>query len=176
MACSALVIFVVSGNTHAMTTPGGNRERELVAPEERRGRVPADTLAVRLMLARTLAGHLSIREAADLCGVGRGAWTKWERGTRPSDPLETLPLIAEKLDVDEHWLMWGGPLEGPHGRVVTKRPGTVRRPYIGAATRPTLDRPKVREDPARPIYAQVGQGRRANRVNTGRNADAIYAA
>lgn len=159
-----------------MTTPRQEHERELVAPEPQpRGRIPADTLANRLMLARALAGHLSIREAADLCGLGRGAWTKWERGTRPSDVLEIVPLIAEKLEVDEQWLMWGGPLEGPRGRVIPKRSAPFRVTYLPGTQRPMPDRPKVREDPARRIYAQVGQPRRANRVSTNRPAEVIYA-
>jgi hypothetical protein len=131
-----------------MTTPGEQeRERELAAPEQRRGRVPADTLANRLMLARALAGHLSIREAADLCGLGRGAWTKWERGTRPADVLEIVPLIAAKLDVDEHWLLWGGPLESTKGRPVrpvTEKPGRATREYPVMAIRTTSDRPTPR--------------------------------
>lgn len=161
-----------------MTTPRQERERELAAPEPEppRGRVPADTLANRLMLARALAGHLSIREAADQCGLGRGAWTKWERGTRPSDVLVIVPLIAEKLDVDEQWLMWGGPLEGPRGRVIPKRPGSFRVAYLGLTQRPPQGRPKVREDSPRPISAQPGQGRRAVRVNTTRPDEVINAA
>jgi transcriptional regulator with XRE-family HTH domain len=138
--------------------------------------VPADTLANRLMLARALAGHLSIREAADQCGLGRGAWTKWERGTRPSDVLQIVPLIAEKLDVDEQWLMWGGPLEGPRGRVIPKRPGSFRVTYLERTQRPMPDRPKVREDSSRPISPQPGQPRRAVRVNTMRPAEVINAA
>jgi transcriptional regulator with XRE-family HTH domain len=157
-----------------MTTSGD--ERELAAPQERRGRIPADTLSNRLMLARAMAGHLSIREAAEMCGLGRGAWTNWERGARPSDILEIVPIIAEKLDVDEQWLMWGGPLEGPRGRVIPKRPGSVRVTYVARTVRATSDRPKVRTDQSRPISPQVGQPRRANRVNTERVAEVIYAA
>lgn len=143
LALLPLVNTVAIGNTRAMTTPG-EQERELAAPEQRRGRVPADTLANRLMLARALAGHLSIREAADLCGLGRGAWTKWERGTRPSDVLEIIPIIAEKLEIDEHWLLWGGPLEGPKGRPVrpvTKRTSTDTLHYPSGSVRPTSTRP-----------------------------------
>ena len=151
-------------------------EHETTAPvTERRGRIPADTLPNRLMLARALAGHLSIREAADLCGLGRGAWTKWERGTRPSDPLEILPIIAEKLDVDEHWLLWGGPLDGPRGRPVrrlTKRPGDVTGRYQRVPVRPTPPGPKVRTDQQRPMPA-VASSRRANRIDAAQLADAV---
>jgi hypothetical protein len=136
--------------------------------------VPADTLANRLMLARALAGHLSIREAADLCGLGRGAWTKWERGTRPADVLEIVPIIAAKLDVDEHWLLWGGPLESARGREVrrTKRSGDVTRGYPRLPIRPTPARPKVRTDSERPISPSV-LGRRPNRVTADQLAAAV---
>jgi transcriptional regulator with XRE-family HTH domain len=158
----------------AMTT-ATPEEPQTTAASAPKGRIPADTLANRLMLARALAGHLSIREAADLCGLGRGAWTKWERGSRPSDVLEIVPLIAEKLDVDEQWLMWGGPLEGPRGRVIPKRPGSLRVTYAARTVRATSDRPKVRTDQPRPINPQLGQPRRAVRVDTGRPAEVIYA-
>lgn len=42
--------------------------------------IPVDSIANRLILARHLAGHLSIREAAARCSIGRGAWQNWERG------------------------------------------------------------------------------------------------
>jgi transcriptional regulator with XRE-family HTH domain len=121
-----------------MTTQGEERERELDAPRQR-GRIPADTLPNRLTLARKLAG-VSIREAADLCGFGRGAWTNWERGARPLDFLEITGIIAEQLDVDLEWLRFGGPLEGPRGRRV--RPSTER-------STPTI--PGYSPMPARPI-------------------------
>lgn len=107
-------------------------ERE-VAPK--RGRIPADTLAHRLMLARAMAGHLSIREAADLCGYGRGAWTNWERGARPLDVLDVVRVVAERLDVDEEWLLFGGPLAGAR----------TSRPRVRGITRPYLE--KVRTGP-----------------------------
>jgi transcriptional regulator with XRE-family HTH domain len=157
-----------------MTTPGETRglphleaaneaylndpSRWPALPSERRGRVPVDSLANRLMLARALAGHLSIREAADLCGLGRGAWTKWERGTRPTDLLEIVPIIAEKLDVDEAWLLRGGPLESATRRPVrrnTRRGRDVAEPmvrYVGltesmsaATRRPRDNRPPSRK-------------------------------
>lgn len=159
-----------------MTATGEERGRELAAPDQqRRGRVPADTLANRLMLARALAGHLSIREAAELCGLGRGAWTNWERGARPADVLEIVPLIAERLDVDEHWLLWGGPLEGPRGRVVAKRPTSDRQPYLPGAGRTGSTRPKVRTDQPRPI-SPAAPSRRANRVSSVPASMAINAA
>jgi transcriptional regulator with XRE-family HTH domain len=126
-----------------MTSPGEHGEREL-ATAQRRGRIPADTLSNRLMLARKLAG-LSIREAADLCDLGRGAWTKWENGARPLDLLEITAIVAEKLDVDLEWLRFGGPLEGPRGREVTrvaKRAVNDNFRYSTSSVRPTSTRPR----------------------------------
>jgi transcriptional regulator with XRE-family HTH domain len=127
-----------------MTTPGEHGEREL-AEGQRRGRVPADTLSVRLMLARKLAG-VSIREAADLCGLGRGAWTKWENGARPLDLLEITGIIAERLDIDVDWLRFGGPLAGPKGREVrslTKRSMNDTLRYSTSSVRPMSTRPRA---------------------------------
>jgi len=126
-----------------MTSPGEPGEREL-AEVNRRGRIPADTLPNRLMLARKLAG-VSIREAADLCGLGRGAWTKWENGARPLDLLEITAVIAERLDVDLEWLRFGGALEGPRGREVvrmTKRIVNDTLRYSTSSVRPMSTRPR----------------------------------
>jgi transcriptional regulator with XRE-family HTH domain len=125
-----------------MTSPGEHGERELTAGQ-RRGRIPADTLPNRLMLARKLAG-VSIREAADLCGLGRGAWTKWENGSRPLDFLEITGVIAEKLDIDVDWLRFGGQLAGPKGREtrgLTNRPTSDTFCYPTSAVRPSSRRP-----------------------------------
>lgn len=75
-----------------------------------RGSIPVDSFGNRLMLARAHAGHISIREAADQCGIGRGAWTNWEKGARPVDIIEVAAVVADKLDVDREWLLFGGPL------------------------------------------------------------------
>lgn len=72
--------------------------------------IPADTFAHRLMLARAHAGHLSIRDAATMCGFGRGAWTNWEKGSQPVDMLYAVEVISEKLNVDPDWLLNGGQL------------------------------------------------------------------
>lgn len=74
------------------------------------GVIPADTFANRLMLARAQAGHLSIREAAERCGLGRGAWQNWEKGARPDGYDELVSLVAERLGVDREWLRNGGSL------------------------------------------------------------------
>lgn len=124
------------------------------APEEReaansaltgrqRGRIPADTFAVRLMLARALAGHLSIREACELTGLNRGSWQGWERGLRPRDILDVAQCIAASLDVDEHWLLFGGPLAGPRG-MPTKRPPSPTHEYLPVPIRPRDTRPSGR--------------------------------
>lgn len=76
--------------------------------------VPEDSLANRLMLARAMAGHLSIREAALRCGLGRGAWTNWEHG-RSEPKVSELQRIAEQLRVKFDWLAGGGPLAHPDG-------------------------------------------------------------
>lgn len=73
--------------------------------------VPTDTIGNRLILARAMAGHLSIREAAMRCGLGRGAWQNWERGGQP--PVGAVVAIAKHLDVDFDWLARGGALAAP---------------------------------------------------------------
>lgn len=109
--------------------------------EPNTGAVPADTFGHRLMLARAHAGHISIRVAADMCGLGRGAWTNWERGARPEDKIEVAEVVAEKLGVDRDWLLFGGPLakeERRPGRVLSRdrKEGVVPQPnvfYAGAS-------------------------------------------
>ena len=75
-----------------------------------RPRTPADTFANRLILSRATAGHLSIREAAERCGLGRGAWQNWEKGARPDDYDALVSLIADRLGIDRTWLRNGGGL------------------------------------------------------------------
>jgi hypothetical protein len=57
-----------------------------------------------------LAGDISIREAAPLCGLNYGSWTGWERGSMPRDLLRVVDKIAAALDIDREWLLFGGPL------------------------------------------------------------------
>ncbi len=87
-----------------------------------RGAIPVDSFANRLMLARAHAGHLSIREAADLCGLGRGAWTNWEKGARPADIIDIADLIAKHLGVDRDWLLFGGQLDRQEAGRSLRRP------------------------------------------------------
>jgi hypothetical protein len=150
------------------TSTGEEREHTLAAQGATvRGRVPADTFANRLILARALAGHLSIREAADLCKpLGRGAWTNWERGARPADLLETARIISEKLDVDFDWLLFGGPLDGPRGRPILRRiEHADGAPYV----RPHGGRPKNYPGPSGPVEAGRRPKRRAA-VESGRES------
>ena len=79
------------------------------------GRIPADTFPVRLVLARYLAGRLSIEKAAAQCGLNPGNWAHWEDGRRPRDRVEIAQAIATGLDVDFNWLLLGGALAGPRG-------------------------------------------------------------
>lgn len=151
-----------------MTSPGVDGERELaVETPKKRGRIPADTLSNRLMLARSMAGHLSIREAAELCGYGRGAWTNWERGARPLDVLDVVSVISEQLDCDKEWLLFGGALTPSRGRP-TNRAALDTDEYTRRAVQPTSHqsvrppdgRPKVRTD-SRGSTSHPGIGRRA---------------
>lgn len=161
--------------------------------EPRRGRIPADTFSIRLMLSRVLAGHLSIREACERTGLNRGNWQEWERGRRPHDQVEVSRVIAEALDVDFNWLLLGGPLEGPRGRQV--RPSADRptptilgllpltmRPIMGSdgrtrggypvtsngprpkPARPTTDRKNVRPDRRPSNMGESDRTRRPVRV------------
>jgi hypothetical protein len=151
-----------------MTPTGGGDERELVAgaqSAEAKGAIPADTFAARLMLARMHAGHLSIREAADKCGIGRGAWTNWEHGARPVDRLEICRAIADALEIDYNWLLFGGPLTGPRGVPTSRKttgPSGDTVAYPHRATRPTPTHPNGRPRTGSPS----GAPRRAVRVPT----------
>ena len=85
--------------------------------EQREGRViarvPEDTYANRLVLARAHAGHLSQRVAAERCGLNDANWANWERGMRSRTMVEDAEAIAEGLNVDRDWLLHGGPLTVP---------------------------------------------------------------
>lgn len=109
-------------------------------PEEREGRViaavPEDSYAHRLMLARAHAGHLSIREAAEKCGLNYASWANWERGARSRTKVEDAEAIAEGLSIDRDWLLHGGPLTRP------SRKPRVRLANLRPATRPGVRRPR----------------------------------
>lgn len=82
--------------------------------------VPTDSLANRLVLIRRELG-LSQREAAARCGVGFGSWQSWENGSAPRNALRDLVRVAQALDVEREWLMFGGPL-----RAETVEPAPVK--------------------------------------------------
>jgi transcriptional regulator with XRE-family HTH domain len=130
-----------------MTANQGERDAASTAPDApRRGRVPADTLSNRLLLARRLAG-MSIEEAAAAAGLKPSSWSNWENGMRPQGEVEVVQAIADALDIDEGWLLFGGPLEGPRGRRVTRRPSADTLQYSPLPVRPTSVRPR----PGRPV-------------------------
>ena len=148
-----------------MTAHPEGQDARPQAPPPRR---PADTFSNRLLLTRALAGHLSIREAADQTGLNREAWRDWERGRRPRDILDVCRRIADTLDVDHEWLLFGGPLASPKG-VPTKRTSQPTREYLTGAIRPRDSRPAGRaligsgaghatgarpDSPARPVPAR----------------------
>lgn len=142
------------------------------APPTRRGRRPADTLSNRLLLARKLAG-LTIDQAAEAAGVKPSSWANWEAGRRPQRETDVIGAIADALDIDEHWLMFGGPLAPTSGRPTKRsepntdwypefRPGATAGygPYPASSNRPSDLRPNGRHDRTRPMSPAVG-GRRA---------------
>lgn len=130
------------------------------APTTTRRRRPADTFANRLLLTRALAGHLSIREAAQVTGLNREAWRDWERGRKPRDILDACRRIADALDVDHDWLLFGGPLAGPRGvpvdpsRISPDQAGPLPRGYGELAERPRSPRPATDRPNTRPPAGQ----------------------
>lgn len=146
---------------------------------EYRGRVPADTLSNRLVLARRLAGF-TIDQAAEAAGVKPSSLANWEQGMRPQREADVLEAIAVAYDVDLMWLMYGGPLTPARGKP-TKRTArsdeaaeaeTARLPeldlsptsgsekYPSRAGRPGSTHPKGRVDPSRST-SPAAPGRRA---------------
>jgi len=107
--------------------------------EEREGRliaaVPVDTFGNRLMLVRAHAGHMTVREAADKCGLNYGSWSNWERGKMPRDLLDVVESVSEGLAIDRDWLMYGGPLTRPE-RNRKLRITSLRSPARPGARRP----------------------------------------
>jgi transcriptional regulator with XRE-family HTH domain len=140
------------------TANPGDPAVQAEATHRRTGRIPADTFSIRLMLARALAGHLSIREASELTGLNRGAWQDWEHGRRPRDLIDVCRRVADKLDVDFNWLLLGGSLAGPRG-VPTERPTRDTHGYAAMAVRTMPGEPN---DRPRTWHPQTG--RRAVRV------------
>lgn len=93
-------------------------------------KVPADTLAARVLLIRHEKGW-SQREAAIACGVPFGTWQGIELGRGTRDLMKHIAAIAEGSGYDREWIAWGGPLEPPGGG----GDGGVRREGIEPPTR-----------------------------------------
>jgi transcriptional regulator with XRE-family HTH domain len=115
---------------------------------QRQRPIPADTLMIRLAIARMHAGHLTIREAAERCGLNYASWSNWEQGSRPRDLLGVAHAVSEGLDVDHDWILFGGRLAGPRG-MPTERRKPLPREYQQATRRPRPGRPKNRPTPDR---------------------------
>lgn len=147
--------------------------------EQERRDIPADTFSNRLILARVHAGWLTVKDAAERCGLNYGSWSNWERGARPRDLLDVVGKISEGLRIDEEWLLFGGPLLSARGRPA-KRPGEDTAGYRDTpavpakrAVRPLEPRLIARIDPQGAILTTM-PGRRANRVNPVQPAEVIY--
>lgn len=156
---------LANGNTLCMTASNGDTgDREDASPDT--DGIPADTFANRLLLSRAYAGHLSIREAADLCGYGRGAWTNWERGARPVDVLEVARVISDKMKIDHDWLLFGGPLVSGRGRPVKRSRMANTRQFRRLAKKPTGAHPNgPRNTPTPAMHPPTGPTtRRARRI------------
>lgn len=123
--------------------PGDGREMRAETPPQHQRPIPADILMVRLAIARMHAGHLTIREAAERCGLNYASWSNWEQGSQPRNFLDVIEAISAGLDVDHNWLMYGGPLSGARG-MPTKRPGNITHGYSRVHVRPSDTRPDGR--------------------------------
>lgn len=136
-----------------------------------RGSIPVDSFGNRLMLARAHAGHLSIREAADLCDIGRGAWTNWEKGARPADIIEVAAVVADKLGVDRDWLLFGGNLGQAEARQLRRgRPGPEAIPRYSQVADPVAihtPHPRDNRPPGHPTPVALAGGGRTSYVSRG---------
>lgn len=78
-----------------------------------RGRVAADSLAIRLIAIRHEQGKvtkgktLSQREAAEMTGVPYGTWQGMEDGRATRDLDKHVAKICDTFGYDRGWLMWG---------------------------------------------------------------------
>lgn len=82
----------------------------MTIPEQPRdlpaGWIPDDGFGERLnRVRRTL--DLTLRDAAELCGLNYRTWQTWEDGRRPQDVLAIVEKISVTLGVDRDWLAWG---------------------------------------------------------------------
>jgi hypothetical protein len=143
----SLTNFCASVNFVGMSQTG-EREGRLVAA------IPEDTYGRRLMLARDHAGHLSIREAAERCGLNHASWANWERGMASRTILYDADAIAEGLSVNRDWLLYGGPLTA---QVRTRATRVRHNDGYGRTVRRPVGHPTS--------HARTGQVRRPQRID-----------
>lgn len=86
-----------------------------IAENRAEGRVPVDTLDLRLVMLRHESGHISQRRAAFQCGITPRVWQGMEEGRNTANLLEILSTIADTFGYDRTWLTYGGPLERRRG-------------------------------------------------------------
>lgn len=108
------------------------------------GRVPKDTLDLRLVMLRHECGHMSQRRAAFQCGITPRVWQGMEEGRNTANLLDILQIIADTFGYDRSWLAYGGPLDNrrggggprPGGDIVSESASVQSRQ--GAPQRPAL--------------------------------------
>lgn len=141
-------------------TASTGEERADLRDEPEGGRIPLDTFANRVMLARVHAGFQTIDDAAKRCGLNRQSWSNWEKGMKPRDLLDVVEAISDGLGVDRNWLLFGGPLAKP-AAAARRRRGDRHGP--DQITRKLIDGGEERK--RRPF------GRRTRTAPTGRRDD-----
>lgn len=125
-----------------------------------RGRIPVDSFAARLKLARLDAGNLTIREAAARCGLNFASWSNWEGGMAPRRIDRVAQKISDTLGIDRDWLLYGGPLAKENedrSAHAEEAAGIPNSSYVGAVlplsranTAPAGTHPRGRGDSTRP--------------------------
>lgn len=137
----------------------------------RPGRIPADTLSNRIVLARRMAG-LTIEEAAEVTGLSKSSWANWENGMRPQRETDVIQVIAAALDIDRNWLMFGGPLTPARGKPTGRAGRQAERP--GAPAAPNyLDDPEVGERPGSDTARLPDLASRQLPASTGRGEPSV---
>jgi len=99
---------------------------------------------------------MTIDQAAEAAGVKPSSWANWEAGRRPQRETDVIGAIADALDIDFNWLLFGGQLLSARGRP-TNRPNPVTGWYPNLTDQSRVDsarssnhRPKGRTDPRGP--------------------------
>lgn len=128
------------------TSPQGEDARQASDSPPMPSAIPLDTFANRLMLVRAHAGNITIKKAAEMCGLNYGSWSNWERGSRPQDIVDVVERISEGLGIDAQWLLLGGPLAEPEARSRRARWSAIRPTHApsGAITNSQYHRRAVR--------------------------------